>query len=276
MDRPKIVVTNDDGVDSTGLHVLVRHLTEIGDVTVIAPNEEYSGYSAAFGPLYKIQPEVHRGNIDGVENTWIVSGPPAQCIMFMRLGAFDITPDIVVSGINPGANVGRAVYHSGTIGACLTARLGGIPSVAISQSVTGFGVDGQAWEDALENQLWDSAAEVATRATEAMLADPPPDAGVLNLNVPNSPIDKIDGWEWTTIAATPPRTMSVAKLEPKLGHESAYNVRLEWGDQQPQPEGSDTWAVFENKVAASWLSRIDALDLDTPGVANALTTLVGK
>ena len=62
--------------------------------------------------------------IGRIDVAWSVSGPPALCVMFSRLGAFGAPFDLVVSGINPGANVGRSVYHSGTIGACLTARTG--------------------------------------------------------------------------------------------------------------------------------------------------------
>ena len=86
-----------------------------------------------------------------------MSGPPALCVMFARLGAFGEPFDLVVSGINPGANVGRAVYHSGTVGAALTARNGNISGVAISQAVTGFGVEGQGWDEMLIGQKWETA-----------------------------------------------------------------------------------------------------------------------
>ena len=71
-------------------------------------------------------------NLPGSNNVWAVNGPPALCIMFARMGAFPVQPDLIVSGINPGANVGRSVYHSGTVGACLTGRNGGVP---VSRSV---------------------------------------------------------------------------------------------------------------------------------------------
>jgi len=84
--------------------------------------------------------------------------------MLARLGAFNERFDLVVSGINPGANVGRSVYHSGTIGACLTARNGGISGVAVSQAVTGFGIEGQGWDEMLLHQRWESAGAVASAA----------------------------------------------------------------------------------------------------------------
>ena len=136
----RILVTNDDGIDSIGLHVLARAMTRFGHVVVAAPDSEYSGASAALGAIHLIRPEVRRVQIDGVPEAWSVSGAPALCVMFARLGVFGGRFDLVVSGINPGVNVGRSVYHSGTVGAALTARLGGISGVAVSQAVTGFGV----------------------------------------------------------------------------------------------------------------------------------------
>ena len=120
----RILVTNDDGIDSIGLHVLARTMRQYGDVVIAAPDQEYSGFGAAIGSIWLMKPEVHKTHVEGVEDAWAVNGAPALCAMFARLGAFGDV-DLVVSGINPGANVGRSVYHSGTVGACLTARNGG-------------------------------------------------------------------------------------------------------------------------------------------------------
>ncbi|MEM9562606.1 MAG: 5'/3'-nucleotidase SurE [Actinomycetota bacterium] len=272
--RPSILVTNDDGIDSVGLHVLARALTSIGDVTVVAPDQEYSGAGAAIGALHVMQPEAHEASIDGIETSWSVTGPPGLCVMFARLGAFGPLPDLIVSGINPGANVGRSVYHSGTIGACLTGRNGAIPGLAVSQSVASFGVEGQGWDEMLADQQWDSAAAVAVDVAAAMLADPPGDTGVLNLNVPNLPLSELTSWRWTEVGQTPPRAMSKAVLEPKHGHDGAYKVELTWGDEQTQPEGTDTWAIQSDVVSIGWLSRIDSLGWSTPEVDAALDRLV--
>ena len=109
-----------------------------------------------------MQPEVRRATVDGIDEAWSVNGPPGLCVMFARLGVFGPI-DLVVSGINPGANVGRAIYHSGTVGAALTARNGGISGVAVSQAVAGFGVEGQGWDEMIADQHWDTAAEVGSR-----------------------------------------------------------------------------------------------------------------
>ena len=273
MAAPRIFVTNDDGIDSVGLHVLARALGDLGEVTVVAPDQEYSGAGAAIGALHVIKPEIHRVTLDGVHAAWSVTGPPALCVMFMRLNAFGDHPDLVVSGINPGANVGRSVYHSGTVGAGLTARNGMIPSLAVSQSVPGFGVEGQGYHEMLANQRWETAAQVAVVAARALLADPPPDAPVLNLNVPNLPLDEIKGWRWAQVGQGPPRSMSKAILEPKQGHEGAFTVRFDWANENPQPSDTDTGTVQEDLVSATWLSRITALPLDTPGMDAALDQL---
>lgn len=122
----RILVTNDDGIESEGLHVLARALRGQGEVIVAAPDSEYSGAGAAIGPIHLSEPEVRSVDVDGIDTAWSVSGPPALCVMFARLGLFGDV-DLVVSGINPGANVGRSVYHSGTVGAALTARHTNIP-----------------------------------------------------------------------------------------------------------------------------------------------------
>ena len=132
----RLLLTNDDGIDSVGLHVLARAMRPHGDVVIIAPDSEYSGASCAVGALHLAHPEARRRHVEGIDEAWSLSGPPALCVMFARLGAFGGPFDLVVSGINPGANVGRSVYHSGTVGAALSGRIGNISGIAVSQSVT--------------------------------------------------------------------------------------------------------------------------------------------
>jgi 5'-nucleotidase len=273
MAKPRIMVTNDDGIDSVGLHVLARALTVVGDVMIVAPDQEYSGAGAAIGALHVMQPEAHEVQVDGVDTSWSVTGPPGLCVMFARLGAFGPLPDLIVSGINPGANVGRSVYHSGTVGAVLTGRNGRIPGLAVSQSVKDFAIEGQGYDEMLAGQRWESAAAIAADVAAAMLLDRTDDVGVLNLNVPNLDVADIRGWSWTEVGQTPPRTMSKAELEPKLGHDGAYRVKLSWGDEQIQPDGTDTRAVQDDVISVSWLSRIVSLDEATPAVDAALDRL---
>ena len=176
--------------------------------------------------------------------------------MFGRLGVFGEPFDLVVSGINPGANSGRAIYHSGTVGAALTARNGGVSGLAISQAVDNFGVEGQGWDEMLDDQQWDTAAEVGCRIARAVLADLPADAIVLNVNVPNRPISELAGWRRTEVAMLPPRTLATAELVPKVGHDGAFDVHMEWGDLLELPADTDTGAVEAGYVAITALCRI--------------------
>ncbi len=269
------MLTNDDGIDSVGLHHLARKMRSFGDVYIVAPDQEYSGAGASIGALWEIKPEVHEAHVDGIDEAWAVSGPPALCVMFARLGAFGPLPDLIVSGINPGANVGRSVYHSGTIGACLTGRNGGITGVAVSQHAT-FGVEGQAWEETLLEQLWDPAADVAAVAIEGLLADPPPEPGVLNINVPNLPLSEISGYRWTEVGNMPPRSMSKATLEHKKGHTGSYNVVFDYNDVTDPPVGSDTEAMTDDVVSLTWLSRITALGWPSPEIDSRIDAALGS
>ena len=83
-----ILVTNDDGIDSEGLHVLARAMRAHGEVTVVAPDRENSGAGAAIGALHLMEPEIHPASVDGIDTAWKVNGTPALCAMFARMGAF--------------------------------------------------------------------------------------------------------------------------------------------------------------------------------------------
>ncbi len=254
----RILLTNDDGIDSVGLHVLARAMRPHGEVVIIAPDREYSGAGAALGALHIIQPEVHRSRVDGIDEAWAVVGPPALCVMFARLGAFGQPFDLVVSGINPGANVGRSVYHSGTIGATLSARNGAISGVAVSQAVTGFGIEGQGWDEMLVGQRWETAAEVASAFVGGLIANMPTEPVVVNLNVPNCATSDIKGWRHARVGTEPPRKMAKAVLEPKLGHDETYHVRMTWGDALELPADTDGGLVERDFIAVSYLTRLEA------------------
>lgn len=272
----RILVTNDDGIDSVGLHVLARAMRPFGEVVIAAPDQEYSGAGAAIGALHIIQPEVHERQVEGIDTAWAVSGPPALCVFFARLGLYGDPFDLVVSGINPGANVGRAVYHSGTVGAAITARNGGISGIAISQAVTGFGVEGQGWDDAVKGQKWHSAAEVAAKVVEGFIANHPSEPIALNVNVPNLEVAEMKGWRRTDVGHIVTRAMAQATMEPKEGHHGSYYVRMEYGDTMDMPAHTDGGAVENGEVAITYLSRFeDVAHHGTDELHNALSGLVG-
>ena len=197
----KVLVTNDDGVGSPGLHALVRGVAAAGyDVTVVAPATDMSGAGASIGLLHVDQHiDAERVDLPGVEGipAYAVVGPPGLCVLAARLGGFGEPPEVVVSGINPGCNTGRAVLHSGTVGAALTAANFGLRGLAVSidvPSVASRSDDGRELDRA-----WDSAASVAAGALPWLTGAPR--ATVLNMNVPDLPLSGIRGARWAELAS---------------------------------------------------------------------------
>ena len=271
----RILVTNDDGIASTGLHVLARTMLRHGEVVVVAPEVEHSGAGAGVGPLHLIKPQARKTVIDGIDEAWCLNGTPALCTLFARFGVFGPI-DLVVSGINPGANVGSAIYHSGTVGAALTARTGSLSGVAVSQEVAGFGIEGQAASEMILDQHWQSAADVASAVVGELVAVPPAEPTVVNINVPNLALDEISGWRHAEIAATPPRAITAARLEPIQGTENCYAVRMEYGDPIIAPSASDSGAIERDEVSITYLSRLHPEPRDDlGGVDTALGALLG-
>lgn len=266
-----ILVTNDDGIDSVGLHVLARAMLPHGNVTIVAPDTEYSGAGCSIGALHLARPDVHKAHVEGIDESWSLTGPPALCVMIARLGAFEKDFDLVVSGINPGANVGRAVYMSGTIGATLSGRMGGISGVAVSQATEGWGIMGQGYEEMLEHQKWNTAANVAASAVGALVADMPETPTVLNINLPNVEISDLKGVTRTYVGEAPPRKASGISLRPQPGHEGAFHVDMNWGE--PSDEAidplSDVGAVREGFVSITALSHLKETDQTQTNVAVA-------
>ncbi len=257
MARVRILVTNDDGIESIGLHILARAMRPFGEVVIVAPDREFSGASAAVGALHELRPEVRRCHVEGIDHSWSVSGPPALCVMFSRLGAFGGPFDLVVSGINPGANVGRAVYHSGTVGAAITARNGGISGVAVSQSVDGS-VEGQGWDEMLIGLKWDTAAHVAASYVGSLVANMPASPVVANINVPNMDIGDLAGWRHADIGSEPPNKVATARLEPRIGQPNVYNIEMSWGPSGLLNSGTDGRLLQDGYVSLTYVSRYSA------------------
>ncbi len=274
----RILVTNDDGIDSVGLHVLARAMRPHGEVTIVAPDKEYSGAGCSIGALHLAKPDAHVAHVEGIDEAWSVTGPPALCVMFARLGTFGKEFDLVVSGINPGANVGRAVYMSGTIGATLSGRMGGISGVAVSQATEDWGIMGQGYEEMLEHQKWDSAAEVAAAAVASLKVDMPELPTVLNINLPNRDVADLKGVIRTYVGAAPPRKAAGVTMRPQPGHEGAFHLDMEWGepsDAELDPN-SDVGAVSNGYVSITALSHLKETDESQTNTAVAgIETLLG-
>jgi 5'-nucleotidase len=180
--RLRCLITNDDGIDSPGLHALAAVAERAGlDVVVAAPAANSSGASASITALTDgARIVVQRQSIPGLTgDAFGVQASPAFIALTAARGAFGDAPDLVLSGINHGPNTGQAILHSGTVGAVLTASTQGIKGLAVS---LGVGAQGQHWE---------TAAGLAGEVLGGLLRMP---AGtVVNLNVPNVPADAVRG-----------------------------------------------------------------------------------
>jgi len=191
----KILVTNDDGIESEGIHELARALDGTGhQILVVAPSTDWSGAGAALGNL---RPDAALGltratipDAPGIE-AWALDGPPALCLVAGRLGAFGDLPDLVVSGINAGVNTGRSILHSGTVGAALAGQNFGISGLAVSVDAGDRALDPTSWR-------WDTAAQLAVETLPLLIDAPVP--SVLNLNVPALDRDQVHGIRWAHLA----------------------------------------------------------------------------
>lgn len=177
---PRALVTNDDGIDSTGLHALAAAARRAGlEVVLAAPAEQASGASAALSAVRKEgRTVVERREVPGLEGieAWAVHAQPGHIVAAALNGWFDPPPEVVLSGINHGANVGRAVLHSGTVGAALTAGINDVRAVAVSLDVALHPTGERHWE---------TAAGLLAPVLELLLSAPA--ATVLSLNVPDLP-----------------------------------------------------------------------------------------
>jgi 5'-nucleotidase len=250
----RILVTNDDGFDSPGLHTLAKALKPFGEVVVAAPDREYSGASSSVGPI-PLTTEKHKVEIDGIDEAWAVSGPPGLIVFLASMGGFGIPFDLVVSGINPGANVGNPVYLSGTIGAAILARMNGITGIAISQESVNSLVEKFSAHETSE-QKWETAAQIAAIVVSNLQETPLPEPSVLNINVPNAEISQIKGWVRAEIGDTFATQRSVT-IEPSQGEKDSYKLIMGNGERISHlPIEIDTGAVANGYVSVTWVSKL--------------------
>jgi 5'-nucleotidase len=274
----RILVTNDDGIDAPGIIHLAGAMAELGEVVVIAPNREFSGASAAIGAIHLGAPTVERREFEGGLEAWAVDGPPALGVFYAANGVFGAPFDLVVSGINPGANTGRAVYYSGTIGACTAGRNAGWSGVAVSQHVDFGTIEGQAFEDAIAGLKWHSAADVAKAFVSGLLGDLPDEPVIANLNVPNLEIADMTGWRLAPVALNRFGAGDSGSLEPIAHRPGHFDVKLAWTRQLEPPAGTDVESVNHGIVAVSYLAPVvhqtSRTDLGKP--ESSLSNLVGR
>jgi 5'-nucleotidase len=180
----KILLANDDGYRAEGLRFLREALTGVAPLTVVAPDRNCSGASHSL--TLEVPLRVQQVDAD----TWyVINGTPTDCVHLAITGLFDFEFDMVVSGVNDGANLGDDVLYSGTVAAAIEGRFLGLPTVAVSLVAEGAGT----------GPHFATAARVARELVERLLAKPLHRSMILNVNVPDLPYERLQGFEVTRL-----------------------------------------------------------------------------
>lgn len=253
MTRQRALVTNDDGVSSEGLRTLASSAVAFGfDVIVAAPMRDSSGTSAS---LTAVQAEgrivVEKQSLVGLDGVpvYSVDAAPGFIALIATRGAFGRPPSVMLSGINLGLNTGHAVLHSGTVGAAMTGRVNGCRALAVSLA-TG------------ETLHWDVAGEIARRAMGWLLNIDCP--VVVNVNVPNLPMQELRGVRQGTLAAFGAVQTTIAEIGEGF-------VRLGVADAEAEVEpGSDAALIAEGYVSVTALRPLCASVEPTLSLGDAL------
>ena len=230
----KILVSNDDGYLATGINALTDALEQVADVVVVAPDRNRSAASSSLTLHTPLRvTEIAR-------NRYKVDGTPSDCVHLALTGFLDYEPDLVVSGINHGANLGDDVIYSGTVAAALEGRFLGLPTIAVSlvgRDLKHFATAGRV------------ASELVQKIDRTGLA---PDV-VLNVNVPNRPYEELHGIQATRLGFR-------HKSEQILKDSDPYGRPIYWvgpaGDGQDAGEGTDFHAI-EHGYASVTPLRVD-------------------
>ncbi|WP_079416060.1 5'/3'-nucleotidase SurE [Thiomonas intermedia] len=219
----RILLANDDGYLAPGLAALYEGLRANWDVTVIAPEQNAS---AASNALTLNRPLSVYTASNGFR---YVNGTPSDCVHIALTGLLDFRPDLVVSGVNNGANLGDDTIYSGTVAAATEGYLFGIPAVAVSLVEKGWA-------------HLDTAVAVTVEVVGKLVADSPPQAQLLNLNVPNRPLNALGGLRVTRLGKRHPSQPVVVQKNP-------YGDTIYWiggaGAALDQQEGTDFDAIAQ-------------------------------
>ena len=229
--RPFILISNDDGYDKPGIQALAAAFAKLGDVVVVAPKANRSGSSQSI--IYKVP--IFFGQAEPIGNipVWWVENTPASTVRFALEGLLkDRKPDLVVSGVNKGVNIGDALYYSGTIGAAREGAMRGIPAIAVSMDSKGKDFDG--------------AAAAAVRIAEIYLSmDNRPE--LLNVNIPGGEITEETPFIVTTIRAGEPDSEAIVRDNPREPGGQYFWVMFR-GYTKAEP-GSDLHALMQGAIS---------------------------
>lgn len=225
----KILLSNDDGYFAPGLNILAEHLAKIAEITVVAPERNRSGASNS---LTLDRPLSVKKASNGF---FYVNGTPTDCVHIALTGLMDSMPDMVISGINDGANMGDDTIYSGTVAAAMEGFLLDIPSIAISMSQH-------------NPTHFDSAARVAAELVQHYQQHGFPSPMLLNVNVPDISYEALKGKVITRLGKR-------HKAEPVIQLKTPRNEIVYWVGAAGKPndggEGTDFYAVANNQVSIS-------------------------
>lgn len=225
----RILLSNDDGYFSPGIAALAEALEDVADIVVVAPERNRSGASNS---LTLDRPLSLKKAANGF---YFVDGTPTDCVHLAVTGMLDPLPDMIVSGINHGANMGDDTIYSGTVAAATEGFLLGIPSIAIS--LTSF-----------EGKHFESAGRVARDLVERFMRQPIHQPVLLNVNVPDLPFDQLAGIEVTRLGKR-------HKAEPVVKMQSPRRETVYWigaaGAAQDAGPGTDFHAVERGFVSVT-------------------------
>lgn len=222
----RILLSNDDGYLAPGLAALAEALAPLGEITVVAPERNRSGASNSLTldrPLSL--KKAHNG-------FYYVNGTPTDCVHLAVTGMLDQVPDLVVSGINDGPNMGDDTIYSGTVAAATEGYLLGVPAIAVSMGAWG--------------EHFATAARVAADLVRRHLEKPFPMAALLNVNVPDVPYEQLQGMEITRLGRR-------HKAEPVIRAIDPRGATIYWigaaGKAADAGEGTDFHAVLNRRVS---------------------------
>jgi len=228
----RILITNDDGINSPGLHALVRALEGEAETFVVAPEHERSATGHAITlhkPLRAVPAILPESNV----KAWATNGTPADCVALGVLELLPRRPDIVMSGINVGPNLGRDLSYSGTVSGAMEGTIFRIPSLAVSVG-------------AFRDTIFEVAASFAMRLVGLVNERGLPENTLLNINVPNLPKDQIKGVQITRQG----EKRYISKLDKRTDPRGRPYYWLT-GAPAPQQdvEGTDSWALAQGYIS---------------------------
>ena len=245
----RILLSNDDGYFAPGIACLAEALAEVAEITVVAPERDRSGASNS---LTLDRPLSLRRAANGF---YYVNGTPTDCVHLAVTGMLDELPDMVVSGINHGANMGDDTIYSGTVAAATEGFLLGVPSIAISLC-------------SKAGAHFDTAARVARELVERLQRQAIREPLLLDVNVPNVPYEQLQGTLVTHLGKRHKAEPVVRTLTPR--NETVYWVGAA-GEAQDAGEGTDFHAVKNNRVSITPLQIDLTHDAQLPVVRNWLS-----